>query len=230
LAAGMSEASGPSRARYPLVVFDLDGTLVRGTQSIWRRLHGAMGSDPARRDAVVADGLAGRISYERWFAEDCAMLREAGATREAILAFLAAFEETPGATALIRDLRDGGARVAVMSGGIDLVRRVVFGDLAFDAVFANRLNFDAGGRVDGGTATPFDMVGKAAGLEHLAGLFGLDLAEVAFVGDGDNDVYGARVAGLSVAWGDAAPALVQVADAHVEAASMDALRPLLFQP
>ena len=115
----------PSRARFALVVFDLDGTLVEGHEPVWKRIHEGAGSDPDRRKRALMAGLSGAISYDAWFAEDVAMLRDAGATRESLRTVLSALQPTPGARELVDDLRAVGSKVAVLSGGLELVLQTV---------------------------------------------------------------------------------------------------------
>lgn len=217
-----------SRARHGLVAFDLDGTLVAHHEPIWKTLHEACGSDLARRKVVLRQARAREISYADWFAADIDMLRGAGATRSGILQVISGLGPTPGARELVTDLQAAGARVVVISGGVGLVVDAVFPELRFDAVHINRLAFDDAGLLVGGEPTPYDMAHKTEGLRALAARFGVDMAHTAFVGDGPNDVAIAGVAGLSIAWGDADPGLVDVSDVHVQAAHLDALRPLLF--
>ena len=213
---------------FGLIAFDLDGTLVAHGEPIWKTLHQSCGSDLARRKAVLHDALSGAISYAEWFSADIDMLQEAGATEEAVQRVLSPLRPTEGAERLVRDLQAAGAKVVVISGGIQRVIDTVLPGLEFDAILINRLRFDESGALVGGEPTPFDRAHKVDGLRMLAERFGVPLAETAFVGDGPNDVMVARAAGFSVAWGAADPTLIEVADVHVVGAHLDALRPLLF--
>ncbi|MGB0589825.1 MAG: HAD family hydrolase [Myxococcota bacterium] len=218
------------RCPFGLVAFDLDGTLVAHGEPIWKTLHQACGSDLARRKAVLRAALSGQISYADWFAEDIEMLQAAGASLEDIQGVLSALTPMDGATGLVRDLQMVGVKVVVISGGIQRVIDTVLPELTFDAVLINRLFFDDAGSLLGGEPTPFDRAHKVEGLRMLAERFGVPLAETAFIGDGPNDVMVAQVAGFSIAWGAADATLIEVADVHVNATDLDALRPLLFPP
>ncbi|MCB9730520.1 MAG: HAD family phosphatase [Deltaproteobacteria bacterium] len=215
--------------RYELVAFDLDGTLVAHHEPIWKTLHERLGTDPAERARVVGLGLSGAIAYADWFAHDVRMLRAAGARRDDVVAIARSLEPAPGARALVEDLRRGGARVAILSGGVDLVLDTVLGGLDFDAVHINRLHFDGAGALSGGEPTPYDRQHKAAGLRALARRFGVATGRTAFVGDGPNDVAAAEVAGLSIAWGDAPAELIAASHHHERGPHLDALRPHLFR-
>ncbi len=216
-------------SRYDLVVFDLDGTLIAHHEPIWKTLHERLGSDRERRRAVLADALAGRITYAQWFAADLEMLAAAGATRQRLLDAVAHLRPAPGAVALVTDLRAAGCPVAVLSGGLDLVLEAVLPELTFDEVWINRIRFDADGRIAGGAATPYDQQHKVTGLRHLTERLGVSLRRTAFVGDGPNDVDVARAAGFSIAWGEAPAPLRRVAHRHEPGPDLATLRPWLFE-
>ena len=214
--------------RFPLVAFDLDGTLIDHSEPIWKTMHAHFGSDQDRRKRVMAAALAGEISYAAWFAADLDMLRKAGATRGELVALAATLRPYPGAVELVRDLRAAGTRVVVISGGLDLVLDTVLPQVEFDRVYINRIRFGLNGLIAGGEATAYDRTHKIEGLREAARSFGLSVAQAAFVGDGPNDEAVAAVAGYAVAWGGAPPGLRRVCHAVVDPPSMARLRDLLF--
>ena len=217
-------STSPSR-RFDLVVFDLDGTLVAHDEPIWATLHRELGSDPVRRKEALRKGLAGELAYADWFAHDIELLVAAGATRDAVLAVIARLELTPGAAAVLTALHDAGVRLAVLSGGLDLVADHHLPDDLPIRVHANSFAFDGVGRLVGGRATAFDRQHKADGLAFLAEGFGVELGRVAFVGNGHNDVAAASVAGFSIAWNDAPPELVAASSVYVAGPDLRAILP-----
>jgi len=216
------------RRRFDLVVFDLDGTLVAHDEPIWATLHRELGSDPVRRKEALRRGLAGELPYDAWFAHDITLLAEAGATRAAILAVIDRLALTPGAEVLLAALHDAGVRLAVLSGGLDLVADRHLPRGVPIEVHANRFHFDADGVLVGGTATRFDRAHKATGIVHLAERFAVPLPRVAFVGNGANDIEAARAAGFAIAWNDAPPELRAASHAYVGGPDLCALVPLLL--
>ena len=216
------------RVRYPLVAFDHYWTFVAHHDPNRKTLHEACGSDSGRRAQVVKAALSGELSYAEWFSEDIAMLQDAGARYEDVVRVVEELSAVSGAHDLLRDLRSAGAKIVIISGGIEAIVEHVFGTFTFDAVLINRLQFDEGGRLIGGVPTPYDRDHKAAGLEYLAGRFGFTMQETCFIGDGPNDISVAKAAALAIAWGDADEGLRAVADHHVQGESLDALRPYLF--
>lgn len=216
------------RARYRLVIFDLDGTLVQLDKSVWQLLHEALGTDLAERQATMRRAKSGAISYDEWFHTDLVMLREAGATQEDVTRVLGTLRVQEGAHALLEALRLAGSYVAVISGGLRMTVDQAFPDFEFDSVFINQMSYGSDGAIIGGTSTPYDGAGKAVGLQLLAEKWGLRPSEIAFVGDGSNDVAIAQAAAMSVAWGDAHPKLRDVATHHFPGPDLRDLFPLLM--
>lgn len=197
---------------FPLVIFDVDGTLVDDTVFVWETLHRHFGSDPVAIRAAMEDYLAGRISYADWFAHDIHTLKKGGATRATIDQALTGMRLMDGALETIAALTAAGARVAVISGSLDLVLTRFFGEqLPFSDVFINRIGFDAAGEIVSWTPTPYDMDHKAEGLLELSRRYDLPPERIAFVGDNFNDVSIARLAGRSVAFNAKSKRLMAVA-------------------
>ena len=215
-------------APYGLVVFDLDGTLLDHPEPIWKTLHERFGSDPDRRRRAMTRALSGEISYGEWFAEDVAMLQAVGVTRAMVEEVGREIQPTPGARELIGELRERGVFVAILSGGLDVIRQVALPDLTVDRESINSLVFHEDGTIAGGVPTAYDRDGKARGIREMADALGLSLTRVAFVGDGANDVEAARIVGCSVAWGAAEPRLMEVSTHRCLGPSMDDLRPILL--
>ena len=212
---------------FPLVCFDLDGTLVDDTIFIWKTFHDHFGSDRERRVRAREDFFGGRISYREWFETDLELLDAAGADRASMVEVVSALPVMPGARAVLSELRRQGRKVAIISGSVDLVVDTLFPDISFDALLINRLHFDEGGRLVGGAATPYDLEKKADGLLELAGREGLDAAQVAFIGDNSNDVDVARAAGRAIAFNCKSEELSEIADVVIEEHDLRAILPHL---
>lgn len=216
------------QAKYPVVCFDLDGTLIQGTVFIWKTLHDHFETDMSRRTQARKDFFGGRISYRRWFEHDLELLSERGVTRDRILAMLKErVRPTQGSHETLETLRRAGVKVAVLSGSLDLVLWAFFPETLFDRVYINRVAFDPDGRLAGGQPTPFDLERKADGLEAIARSFGFESRQCAFVGDNYNDLQAARAAGLSIAFNPRSDELRSAADVVIDEVDLRTILPHL---
>jgi phosphoserine phosphatase len=211
------------RTRHPLICFDLDGTLVTGLDYVWTTLHRHFRTDARARDEARRAFREGRLAYADWFRHDIVLLRAAGATRDAIRALFATIRVVPGARETLDTLRDAGARLAVLSGSVDLLLQAALPGERFDHVLINRLGFDAGGLIEGGVPTEYDVDRKADGIAELCRREGLSVREAAFVGDNENDVAAARTAGFSIAFDCKSPRLAEVASVVVPGGDLRAI-------
>jgi HAD superfamily phosphoserine phosphatase-like hydrolase len=215
-------------SRYRLVCFDLDGTLVTGLDYVWTMMHRHFRTDArARREAKQAF-RSGRLAYADWFHHDIVLLRAAGATRDAIRELFASIRVVPGARETLDALRDGGAKLAVLSGSVDLLLDIALPGETFDHVLINRLGFDADGLIQGGEPTDYDVDRKADGIRELCRREGLEPTTAAFVGDNENDVTAARTAGFSVAFDCKSPRLAEAASVVVPGGDLRAILPYLM--
>lgn len=213
-----------SGLRFPLVCFDLDGTLVDDTIFIWKTLHERLGTDPVVRRQAREDYFAGRISYRRWFEVDLELLSAVGATEQRIRAVLDELRPMTGAHETLAELRRRGHKLAIISGSLDIVVHHLFGDLELDHLLINTIEFDTRGRIAGGEPTPYDLEGKADGLVEVCRREGLSTEQAAFVGDNSNDLWIARAAGLAIAFNCKSDELRRVCAAEVAGSD---LRPVL---
>jgi phosphoserine phosphatase len=216
--------------RFDLVAFDVDGTLVHHPEdkTVWEVLnHRFTGSDDQnvqRFDLYKR----GKLSYAEWVALDIASWRDAGATREAITGSFGELTLVAGARETLRELKSNGARLAVISGTLDLLLDTLFPDHPFDEVYTNRIAFDPDGRISHWHATPFDMDGKGVALRSIALREDIPLARCAFVGDHANDLAAARLAGFSIAFNSKSAELTTAASAIVQSRDLRDILPHLL--
>jgi HAD superfamily phosphoserine phosphatase-like hydrolase len=214
-----------------LVAFDVDGTLVREPEglTVWEVLNRTfIGSAEINRERYK-QFKAGRLSYSDWVALDIGGWKEAGVTRDELIAdeLIAAFnalELVPGTREALDSLKQLGTRLVVISGTLDLMLNTLLPDHPFDEIHANHIGFDRDGKISHWRATPFDMQGKEKLLRAIALREEIPLARCGFVGDSSNDVWIARAAGRSVAFNPRCEELERVADVVVRS---DDLRDLL---
>ena len=221
----------PQQAKAHLVFFDLDGTLVDGYDYIYQHLWGYFGVEKAQTREVLQKYLRKEISYPEWVKNDVRLLQGAGATKAKILEAVQVLKPMEGAVTTVRTLQAHGFKVFVISGGIDLVIEAVFGDAAaelFTDVFINRYIFDENGNLIDAVPTPYDMEHKATCIKVTAEKYGLTPEDCYFIGDNENDVDAATLAGTSIAFNNKSDMLAQVATHTVDSKNLEDILPFMI--
>jgi phosphoserine phosphatase len=213
--------------RHELIAFDVDGTLVDSPEglTVWEVLNRRFVGTSAINRRRYEQFQRGELSYPDWVALDIEGWREAGARRESMIEALAPLRLVEGARETLETLRDRGHRLIVISGTLELMLETLYPDHPFEAVFANRVEFDAEGRISGWQATPYDNRGKAEALRAYAAEHEIPLSRCAFVGDSSNDVWVARSAGFAVAINPRCEELEQAANAVIHSSDLRSILP-----
>ncbi len=202
--------------RYKLVCFDLDGTIVDDTEFIWHTLHEHFSIDQSLVRKWHNMYLEGKITYAEWFAEDVAWWNRAGARKKDFFEAISGLRLMQGAEETIFELKRRGAKIAVISGSLDIVMHHFFPGNPFDHVFINQISFDHKGRISGYKVSPYDFVHKATGLKLIATRENIPLAKTVFVGDNLNDIEAVRTAGLGISFNSKSKELDAAADIVVK--------------
>jgi len=120
----------------------------------------------------------------------------------------------PGARALIRTMKEFGARAVLVSGGFTVFADRVAAEIGFDRALSNTLGIEQG-ILTGTVARPvIDSAVKRETLIAEAAGAGLSLEQTLAVGDGANDVPMIEAAGLGIAY-HAKPKTAAAADARI---------------
>ncbi len=193
-----------------LFVFDMDSTLVDGE-----------GIDELARSRGVFDqvveiterAMRGEMDFAESLDSRVKLLK--GATLSDIDEAYARMPLMPGALDLIGELKRMGHKVAIVSGGFDLLAERYERDLGgVDALIVNELEFVDGvctGRVIPPVVT---AKGKAEGLTLIAGELDIPLSHTVAIGDGANDIEMLGVAGFGIAF-CGKPKLIAAAKASI---------------
>lgn len=187
--------------QYKLVCFDVDGTLVDELRYIWDIVHESLKIDRE----IVARGHArfnkGKMSFREWAEHDINLWIEKGTTKRDLIDVVKKLRLMPGAMETLTELKKKGYKLAVVSGGLNIVLDYFIPDAEkfFDYIMINRLFFDEHGNIIRIEPTEFGADShKIDGLLTIAKKEGISLEECVFVGDSDYDVEIAKGAGLSI--------------------------------
>ncbi|KQZ56973.1 MULTISPECIES: HAD-IA family hydrolase [unclassified Lysobacter] len=205
--------------RYPLVIFDFDGTLADSfpffmeAQHALAQRHGFKAIPEDRVDdmrRLSTRELLREFEFSRWKLPIVAadFVRSMRAAPPVPL--------FPGVAETLRHLREGGARLAILtSNSADNVRRVLDAEL-----------LEAIERVDGGA----HMLGKHRRIARMLRQARTDASQAIYIGDQVSDGEAARRAGVAfgaVGWGYAHPDTLRAAGAEEFFDSMGELRRLV---
>ena len=203
----------PARRAPRVLVIDMDSTLVQSEGIDELAKEAGVGEQVA---AITRRAMNGELDFPRALRERVGLLR--GLSEEALARVEARTHLTPGAEILLATLRKVGCATAVVSGGFDYFTDRLKVRLGLDHAVANRLEIQ-GGRLTGRLVGDIvDGSRKAAMLDELADVYGVNRDRVIAIGDGANDLPMLNRAGLGIAFcakpavREAAPVTVSVKD------------------
>lgn len=197
----------PSSSRnwkYRVIVFDLDGTLVRGPNYdySWELIWDKRGLPKSLHRTFMKKFLEHEWDYDTWCRKVVDQLRSTGFKLDQMPEIVRELTVTKNLEQTLRTLRNEGFVCALVSGGVDamLYQMIPNANELFDHIFINKLQFDAHGVIAGVTPTKFDFEGKARAIQLICETSGCRIDESVFVGEGFNDEDAVRIAGLSIAY------------------------------
>ncbi|MEF8852821.1 MAG: phosphoserine phosphatase SerB [Haloarculaceae archaeon] len=194
-----------------IVAFDFDGTLSDSEMTV---LLGERNGTAEDMVSITEQAMNDEIEYAESLRQRCALLEDLPEEEAR-----AAFDQVrlrEGAADVVRELREAGVYVAILTGGFErgVASALEREGVEVDALVANRLPVGDGaltGEVEG----PLIEGTKDDALEVLAAAVGEDLADTVAVGDGANDLPMLEVAGLAVGF-DPKPAVAPSCDTIVD--------------
>lgn len=207
-------------AKYKLVCFDVDGTLVDNVEFSWQLFHEYFQTDIHRREDARNKFYSGKISYLEWAEHDINLWKEVKATKKGFYGAMEKAGITPmsGAREAINELKKRNLKLAIVSGTLNVILEKTYPDYEkiFGHIYMSRLIFDNKGTLIDAIPTAFDMEKKADALKQIAEKERISLKECVFVGDHHNDVKIAQAAGLGIAFNCKSDELRKVADVVIE--------------
>ena len=205
-------------AKYKLVCFDVDGTLIDNVKFSWQIFHDYFQTDEHRREDARNNFFNGKITYKQWAEHDINLWKEKNAKREDFFKAINHLKLMEGAMETLNELKKKNFKLAIISGSLNVVleRFIPNYEKYFDDVCLSRIYFDNDGGISKVDATEFDMDGKALALKRIAEREKISLKECVFVGDYLNDIKIIQESGLGIAFNCMHDELKKIADVVVE--------------
>ncbi|MBO3757807.1 MAG: HAD-IB family phosphatase, partial [Candidatus Brockarchaeota archaeon] len=132
--------------KIKLVVFDLDGTLVK-EKSSWRKVHEFFGTEE-KGDEGLKLYVDGKISYEQFVAHDLSLWPR-GISKSVFNYIFNKIPLNEGVREVVTEIKKRGKLVAIVSSGISLLAEKISNELNIDFFVANEILFDERGRSTG---------------------------------------------------------------------------------
>ncbi len=189
-------------AKYKLVCFDVDGTLIDNVKFSWNIFHDYFKVDMKRRENARNDFFNGKISYLQWARHDISMWKEKGARKQDFLKAIGHLSLMNGAIETLQQLKKNNIKLAIISGSLNILLEKFMPNYNefFDDVFLSKIYFDEDGFITKIEPTEFDIEKKADALKQIADREKIKLSECVFVGDYLNDLKVIQEAGLGIAF------------------------------
>jgi len=180
--------------RFKLVVFDVDGTLIKSFS--WQCLHEALGTwDRGKR--YFERFFRGEISYEDWARLDAALWK--GQPLKKIQQIVNSIPYTDGAREVLTTLRKRGFKVVLLSAGLSFVMKRIHREIGVDAALANEL-LEKDGCLTGDVRVNVSFSNKDEALRSILERFGAEMDDCVAVGDDETLIPLFKVVGLGIAF------------------------------
>jgi phosphoserine phosphatase len=207
------------------VVFDLDGTLTRETNS-WAAIQRRLGPDRhARARERWRRFSDGGLTRTQFLEEQVADL--AGTDSTLLDEVVAEVEYQEGVAPACAELVAAGIRLAIVSAGLSALADRVAADLGIHSTRANLIEV-VDGRFTGAGTISVPPGGKEPAFLETCEHLGVAPADCVAVGDSGGDVDMFRLAALGVAFHPVVAEARLAADAVIEVADMRHLLPLVL--
>lgn len=178
-----------------LVCFDMDSTLIQ-TEVIDELAERA--GVGAEVKAITESAMRGEIDFSESFKKRVSLLK--GLDESVMKEIAENLPITEGMGRLIRILKKGGYKLAILSGGFTYFGNYLKDKYGFDYVYANELEIVDGKLTGNYVGDIVDGKRKAELLRLLAQVEKVDMRQTVAIGDGANDLPMLAIAGLGIAF------------------------------
>ena len=207
-----------------LVVFDVDGTLMRVVSS-WQFLHEKLGTwDRGKRYAEQF--FRGVITYEDWARLDASLWK--GLKLERVRQIVDGIPYTDGAQEVVTTLKMNGFKVVLLSAGLSVVTERIEKEIEVDGSLANELKVE-NGLLTGKVKVNVSVDNKHTVLGRMLKKFNLGMNECAAFGDDETLIPLFERVSLSIAFNPRSWVVEQQADIVVKGDNLREVLPYLLE-
>jgi len=181
-----------------LVVFDMDGVLT-DCKSSWYFIHKYFGTDNMENIRLFNEG---KIDYPTFIYMDV-MLWKSKDPYLTIEKLKKIYERMPmmnGAYETVKTLKEKGMKLAIITGGLDIIADIVSKRLGIEIYYANGLETDRNGVITGKAKMVVNPYRKDIALMNLLDKLKIKPQDTVAIGDGEVDVPMFKIAGTGIAF------------------------------
>ncbi len=210
-----------------LVAFDMDGVLTLHPSS-WRFVHERLGVDNY-------DNLyryrRGELPYGEFLDSDISMWVKIhpDITADEIRTILRDLPVRADLSGAIRSMKEAGARVVIISGGISWLSDIINERVEFDAAYANVIDTDSNGTVLPHGTVVVEPRSKDAILQRVQKKYSISPQETASVGDSFYDAIMFRISSRGIAFNSNSQDLDREADTSITSGKLTDVYRYLFE-
>lgn len=174
------------------VVFDFDGTLTikNDNRSCWQKIWNILGDPLNLCNEYYTMFKRKEITHKEWCELTLEYYKKKQLTKDQVLNLANNISLIKNIENVFRILKENNIKIYICSGSVYTIIEQVLGDLkkyveeirANNLVFVNNIIHDING-------TSFDFEGKKDYVEKIASNLKIDIKDIAFVGNSDNDIY-----------------------------------------
>ena len=209
--------------KLSLVVFDVDGTLMKAVSS-WQFLHRGLGSW-GKGKQHAEQFFRGAITYEDWARLDASLWR--GLKLERVRQMVDSIPYTIGARSVVTTLRRNGFKVVLLSAGLSLLTERIEREIGVDDSMTNDLKVE-NGLLTGEVKVNVSVDNKDTVLLRMLEKFNLGIDECAAVGDDETNIPLFEKVSLPIAFNPRSWAVEKKADVVIKSDNLREVLPHLL--
>ncbi len=179
-----------------IALFDMDGTIVQYPHSSYQSSWDAIGTAAGvaeRWQEWVKYYIDKPHLYQEWFDKNCSSLK--GMAVEPIMRKVLPLPYTPGFIECCQYLREHGAKLGIISNGVDLIAREIAKDVPLEVLVVEEVHTQEGKFTGTGTSH-LHIAEKGKKVLEILNQYGIAKEEAAFIGDHFNDCPAWKEVGL----------------------------------
>lgn len=207
-----------------LVVFDVDGTLIK-VDSSWRFLHQKLGTwAEGKRYAELF--FQGRITYEEWAQLDASLWKNQSLRK--VLQIVNKIPYVDGAQEVIRSLKKSHVKIALLSAGLSLLGERIEKELDIDYSLSNEL-IARNDFLTGEVKVNVSLNNKDKNLNSILKRFNVKLKECYAVGDDESLIPLFKKVALGIAFNPCSEEVEKNADVVVKSKDLRNILPHILK-